>query len=306
MRASPISVGNFIERFSYLFFAAALTAPCVFAEGLPKQDLALASVSALAADIDSNEILVAKHPDAVLPIASVTKLMTAMVVLDSGASLDAWLPIEGWDTKLAKNAYSRIRLASEARRKDLLRVALMSSENRAAYNVAVHHPGGIEAFVEAMNQKALSLGMTATHFVDPTGLSPDNRSTAHDLLRMLTAAHDYDFIRESTTTRQHSIQFRAPRYRLGYGNTNPLTGSSRWNVSLTKTGYLTESGRCLVMVVEMNGKNVAMVLLNSFGTRSPLGDAGRIRRWLETGTQSPVASAARDYENRMLKTHGLD
>ena len=296
----------FRAQFSFLLLVAVLGAPCVLAEASLKQDLALASVSALAANLDSQEVLIAKHADAVLPIASITKVMTAMVVLDSGEPLDEWLSIENWDSKTGKNAYSRIRIASTAKRKDLLRIALMSSENRAAYNVAVHHSGGAEAFVTAMNAKARSLGMSATRFVDPTGLSPDNRSTARDLVRMISAAYAYEFIRESSTTRQHSTQFRAPRYQLGYGNTNPLTGSSRWNVSLTKTGYLTEAGRCLVMVVEMDGKNVAVALLNSFGKRSPLGDAGRIRRWLETGTESSVANAARDYESRMLKSYGLE
>lgn len=272
----------------------------------PKQDLALASVSAVAADLHSREILVAKHSDAVLPIASVTKLMTALVVMDSGESLDAWLPIEQWGTELGKNAYSRIRIDSEARRKDLLRIALMSSENRAAYNLAVHHPGGIDDFVAAMNAKAASLQMTDTRFVDPTGLSPDNRSSARDLIKMVSEAYENESIRKYSTTRQHSTQFRAPRYQLGYGNTNPLTGSSRWNVSLTKTGYLTEAGRCLVMVAEVDGKDVAIVLLNSFGTRSPLGDAGRIRRWLESGIESNVANAARAYENRMRQTYGLE
>ena len=274
--------------------------------GEPKQDLALASVSAVAVDLESGELLVAKYPDAVLPIASVTKVMTAMVVLDSGVPVDAWLPIKPWDTKTAKNAYSRIRLSSEARRDDLLRIALMSSENRAAYNLAVHHPGGMDSFVQAMNAKASDLGMGDTQFVDPTGLSPQNQSSARDLARMLAAAHDYEALREFSTTRQYSPQFRAPRYRLGYGNTNPLTHSSRWEVKLTKTGYLTEAGRCLVMVAEIGGKDVAMVFLNSFGTRSPLGDAGRIRRWLESGTESSVANAAREHERRVREAQGIE
>ena len=274
--------------------------------GEPKQDLALASVSAVAVDLDSGELLVAKYPDAVLPIASVTKVMTAMVVLDSGVPVDAWLPIKPWDTQTAKNAYSRIRLSSEARRDDLLRIALMSSENRAAYNLAVHHPGGMDSFVQAMNAKASDLGMGDTQFVDPTGLSPENRSSARDLARMVAAAHAYEELREFSTTRQYSPEFRAPRYRLGYGNTNPLTHSSRWEVKLTKTGYLTEAGRCLVMVAEIDGKDVAMVFLNSFGTRSPLGDAGRIRRWLESGTESSVANAAREHERRVREAQGIE
>lgn len=275
-------------------------------EGAPKKDLALASVSAVAMDLASGEVLVEKFPDAVLPIASVTKVMTAMVVLDSGEPVNAWLPIQPWDTKTAKNAYSRIRLSSEARRADLLRIALMSSENRAAYNLALHHPGGLGAFVRAMNAKAAELGMQDTQFVDPTGLSPDNTSSASDLARMIAAAHDYERLGEFSTTRQYTPQFRAPRYRLGYGNTNPLTHSSGWDVKLTKTGYLTEAGRCLVMVTEIDGRDVALVLLNSFGTRSPLGDAGRIRRWLESGTESRVANAAREYEHRVRASQGIE
>ena len=289
-----------------IFLAAAVATSPAAATELPKEDLALASVSALATDLNTGKALVAKHPDAVLPIASVTKVMTALVVLDSGEPLNAWLPIEKWGTDLNKNAYSRIRISSEARRQDLLQIALMSSENRAAYNLAMHHPGGLDAFVKTMNAKAESLGMTNTKFVDPMGLSPENQSTARDLARMVAAAYDREFIREYSTTRQHTVRFRAPRYQLGYGNTNPLIGSTRWDVLLTKTGYLTEAGRCLVMVTKAAGKDVAMVLLNSFGKRTPLGDAGRIRRWLESGTQSTVASAALAYENKMVKSYGLD
>ena len=295
-----------ISLISCIVLTIAVGTPRAAATELPKQDLALASVSVLATDLNTGTTLVTKHPDAVLPIASITKVMTALVVLDSGEPLNAWLPIEKWGADPSKNAYSRIRISSEARREDLLQIALMSSENRAAYNLAVHHPGGIDVFVKAMNAKAQSLGMTNTQFVDPMGLSPENRSTAHDLTRMIAAAYDQNFIREYSTTRQHTVRFQSPRYQLGYGNTNPLTGSSRWDVLLTKTGYLTEAGRCLIMVTKAGGKDVAMVLLNSFGKRTPLGDAGRIRRWLESGTQSTVASAARAYENRMVKAYGLD
>jgi D-alanyl-D-alanine endopeptidase (penicillin-binding protein 7) len=295
-----------ISLISCIVLTIAVGTPRAATTELPKQDLALASVSVLATDLNTGTTLVTKHPDAVLPIASITKVMTALVVLDSGEPLNAWLPIEKWSADPSKNAYSRIRISSEARREDLLQIALMSSENRAAYNLAVHHPGGIDVFVKAMNAKAQSLGMTNTQFVDPMGLSPENRSTAHDLTRMIAAAYDQNFIREYSTTRQHTVRFQSPRYQLGYGNTNPLTGSSRWDVLLTKTGYLTEAGRCLIMVTKAGGKDVAMVLLNSFGKRTPLGDAGRIRRWLESGTQSTVASAARAYENRMVKAYGLD
>ncbi len=269
------------------------------------QDLALASVGAIAVDVQDNEVLLAQNADLVLPIASLTKLMTALVVLESGEDLDAWLTIRDWAQKTEKNAYSRIRLTSQARRKDLLRIALMSSENRASYNLAAHHPGGVAAFVDAMNARARSLGMHDTHFADPTGLDVENRSSAADLARLVVATHQHDLLNEYSTTRQFTVNFRQPRYRLYYGNTNPLTGSARWNVALTKTGYLTEAGRCLMMVTEMAGRQVGLVLLNSLGTRSPLGDAGRIRRFLETGTRSNVAKAAQVHRARVLQQLGM-
>ncbi|MCZ6855241.1 MAG: D-alanyl-D-alanine endopeptidase [Gammaproteobacteria bacterium] len=286
------------------FFSTALAETT--ANAGTSSSVALASVSAVTADVETGELLVAKHADLVMPIASITKLMTAMVVLDSETSLKEWLPISDWKSKLGKNAYSRIRIDSQAKRGDLLRIALMSSENRAAYILGLNHPGGMPSFVNAMNARAKSLGMTMSNFVDPMGLSPDNRSTARDLSYLVAAAHDYPVIREYSTTRQHTVRFRSPRYKLGYGNTNPLTGSSRWNVTLSKTGYLKESGRCLVMVTETGGQFVVMVMLNSLGTRSPLGDAGRMRRYLETGARGNVATAARDYEQRMVTTYGLE
>ncbi len=265
----------------------------------------LASVSAIATDLENGEVLVAKHKDLVLPIASLTKVMTALVVLESGEDMDAWLEIQNWHQDQAKNAYSRIRLESRAKRKDLVRIALMSSENRAAYNLAVNHPGGFKEFVRLMNVKATELGMDRSVFDDPTGLSVGNESTAHDLSLLVAAAHKHKVLGDLSTTRQHTVNFRGPRYRLGYGNTNPLTGSSRWDVLLTKTGYLTEAGRCLVMAVDINGQEVAMVFLNSFGKRSPLGDAGRIKRWLSTGDKGSVAPAARAYALERLSEFGL-
>ncbi len=286
---------------SLIVLAAQTIAPAAVA-----QDLALASVGVIAVDVQDSEVLLAQNADLVLPIASLTKMMTALVVLESGEDLEAWLEIEDWQEKTAKNAYSRIRVTSEARRKDLLRIALMSSENRASYNLAAHHPGGVEAFVSAMNAKATDLGMNHTLFADPTGLDVENRSSAADLARLIVATHEHELLREYSTTRQFTVKFRAPRYRLSYGNTNPLTGSSRWDVALTKTGYLTEAGRCLMMVTEMAGRRVGLVLLNSLGTRSPLGDAGRIRRYLETGTHGNVANAARVHRASVLQQLGLE
>ncbi|MEM7099727.1 MAG: D-alanyl-D-alanine endopeptidase [Pseudomonadota bacterium] len=270
-----------------------------------RAELALASVSAVAVDVETGQMLVSEHADLVLPIASLTKVMTAVVVLDSGADLSEWLTIEDWASANDKNAYSRIRVTSKARRGDLLRIALMSSENRAAYNLALHHPGGYERFVRDMNEKAQALGMMHSSFDDPTGLSTNNQASAADLAKLLVAADGYQAIREYSTTRQFTVNFRKPRYRLGYGNTNPLTGSQRWDVGLTKTGYLTEAGRCLVMVAQMAEKRVGVVLLNSLGTRSPLGDAGRIRRWLADGTKSTVAPAALKHRREVLALMGI-
>jgi D-alanyl-D-alanine endopeptidase (penicillin-binding protein 7) len=285
---------------------AATIAPATGAAAQPKLDLGLASVSAIAVDVDSGDLLVAKYPDAVLPIASITKLMTAIVVVDSGVPLDERLAIRASTAPHSKNAFSRLRVGSTATRADLLRVALMSSENLAAYNLGAHDPDGLDAFVARMNAKAATLGMMRTVFVDPTGLSPDNRSTARDLASMVRAANGYDLIREYSTTKEFTVDFREPRYRLGFGTTNPLTYSAAWDVALQKTGYLDEAGRCLAMIATAGDARVAMVMLNSFGKRSPLGDAGRIRRWLETGTVSSVSPVARDYAQGVVRSRGLD
>jgi len=228
--------------------------------------------------------------------------MTAMVVLDGEQSLNETITILGWQKKTDKNAYSRIRVDSKSRRDQLLKIALMSSENLASHTLARHYPGGFDAFVAAMNSKAKSIGMKNSRFDDPTGLSLGNVASAEDLWKMLAAAHDYDLIRAYSTTYQHQAAFSGPRYSLAYGNTNPLTASSRWDVQLSKTGYLKESGRCLVMVADVEGKPIGMVFLNSFGTRTPLGDAGRTRRWLTTGESGRVAGAARDYEQAVVKS----
>jgi D-alanyl-D-alanine endopeptidase (penicillin-binding protein 7) len=195
-----------------------------------------------------------------------------------------------------------LRVGATARRADLLHIALMSSENLASHNLARHYPGGLDAFVAAMNAKAQALGMSRTRFDDPTGLSPSNRSSAADLLQLVRAAYRDDTIREYSTTFQHTVSFRNPAHTLGFGNTNPLTASSQWDVVLSKTGYLTEAGRCLVMIADVDDRPIAMVLLNSFGTRTPLGDASRVRRWLTTGSSGRVAGAALEYERRIAAT----
>ncbi len=260
--------------------------------------LRLASVNAAIAELNTDTPLYAKNADRVIPIASVTKLMTAMVVLDGAQPLDEWLTIVDRKRDAPNNAYSRIRIGSELKRADLLRIALMSSENLATHVLASHYPGGRGAFVEAMNDKARALGMTQTRFTGPSGLSTNNRSTVADLLKMVNAAHGYEQIREYSTTSYYVARFRQPRYTLEYGNTNALVASDRWNVTLSKTGYLNEAGRCLVMVTNVGGHAIAMALMDSFGSRTPLGDAGRVKRWITTGASGSVANAALEYERR--------
>lgn len=268
--------------------------------------LELASAQAAVADLASGELLFTKHADRQVPIASVTKLMSAVVVLDSGAPLDEWLTIVPRAERAPVNAYSRIRISSELRRADLLRISLMASENQAAYVLSHHHPGGREAFVAAMNDKAAELGMNASHFVDASGLSAQNRSTAADLLRLVAAAMDYELIRDYTRTKGFTAQFRRPRYTLQYGNTNLLVHRESWDVALSKTGYLQVAGRCLAMVANVDGRPIAMVLLDSLGTRTPLGDAGRIGRWLRTGQGGSVAAAAREYERQRQRDYACE
>ncbi|MBU2887524.1 D-alanyl-D-alanine endopeptidase [Gilvimarinus agarilyticus] len=258
--------------------------------------LRLASVSAAVSPLGSDTPVFAKRADWVMPIASVTKIMTAMVVLDSGADLNERLEVSKRHFPAAANAYSRIRPQSRAQRKDLLHIAVMSSENYAAYLLARHHPGGYDAFINAMNEKAHKLGMMHTHFVDSSGLSEQNVSTANDLMLMLKAAFQYDVIRQISTSSKHDVWFTQPGYSLYYANTNPLVRSSRWDVLLSKTGYLSEAGRCLVMVANVEGKPTGFVFLDSFGKRTPLGDAGRTRRWLSGTASGQVATAAARYE----------
>ena len=280
----------------------ALTVLCLLnvsrAMAVERSELQLASVNAAVAYADDEGLVYSKNADRRVPIASITKLMTALVVMESGEPLTEWLDFRERHIPAPANAYTRIRVSSELRRSDVMRIALMSSENFAAHTLARHHPGGYDAFIEAMNAKAVELGMLRTTFVDPTGLSVDNRSTAADLVRLVRAASQYPQIREYSTTRYFTAQFRQPRYRLAFGNTNVLVHRDSWGVGVSKTGYLSEAGRCLVMLFELDGKPLVTVLLDSLGTRSPMGDAGRIKRWLTTGAGGSVAAAARAYERK--------
>lgn len=260
--------------------------------------LDLASVNALVVDTKTGEVLYAKNPDAVTPIASVTKLMGAMVVLDSGAKMDEMLDIQIKETKELKGVYSRVRVGSMLTRKEMLNLSLMSSENRAAASLGFHHEGGTESFVKAMNAKAKELGMINTRFVEPTGLSEKNVSTAGDLAKMLVAASGYETIRKLSTTGQKDTRFSKPKHTLSFVNTNPLVRNDKWEVKVSKTGFIDEAGHCLVMLAKVQNREVAMVLLDSFGKRSHVGDAARIREWMEKGKSKKVPAAAKAYERR--------
>lgn len=263
----------------------------------------LASVKAAVVELDNGKTLYAKHSDWVTPIASLTKLMTALVVMQSKQDLDEWVVIPKPDRETSKNAYSRIRLGSTLKRRDLLRLALMSSENLAAYTLAASYPGGSKAFIAKMNVTAYGLGMENTRFVDSSGLSVANVSTAGDLVKLITAVAKYKLIGEYSTTPRYTARFRKPRYSLGYGNTNRLVHRSSWDIELSKTGYITEAGRCLVLLSTFEGRDVAMVLLDAFGKQTPLGDAGRVKRWLSSGNSGSIAGAALRYEQAKSKQY---
>ena len=240
----------------------------------------LRSAVALVQDAASGETLIAKNQGVVLPIASITKLMTAMVILDAGVSLEQRVAISDEDYDLVKGTRSRLRPGTVLTRDELLLLALMSSENRAAFSLARTFPGGTAAFVAAMNDKARALGMADTHFIDPTGLSSSNVSTAQDLARMVRAAHEYPLIRQYST--RESATVHSLGRALDYRNTNGLVRSSHWEIGLSKTGYISEAGRCLVMRVRLASREVIVVLLDSWGKLSRVGDANRIKKWLET------------------------
>ena len=266
-------------------------------------DIQLGAVKATVVELNNGNTLYSKHSDWQTPIASLTKLMTALVVVESSLDMNEWVMIPEPDRETRKNAYSRMRVSSTLKRKDLLRLALMSSENLAAYTLAASHPGGVDAFVAAMNKKAKALGMHNSRFVDPSGLSSRNVSTAADLVHLVEAVAKYDVIREYSTTPSYTAHFRKPRYSLGYGNTNRLVHRNSWDIELSKTGYITEAGRCLIMVSKVDGKDVAIVLLDAFGKLTPLGDAGRVKRWLTTGDGGKVAGAALRYEQAKSKEY---
>ena len=224
--------------------------------------------------------LFAKGADTVTPIASITKLMTAMVVLDAHLPLDKEITLTRADEDHYKCSHSRMRPGMTLTRGELLKLALMASENRAAAALARTYPGGKSAMVAMMNRKARQLGMNDTHFVDPTGLHSNNVSTAEDLVKLVLAAKTYPAIRNATTTGAHNVILDGRR-ELTYHNTNPLVRNASWQIGLSKTGYISEAGHCLVMEAHIGGHPVVVVLLDSWGRLSRIGDANRVRHWME-------------------------
>ena len=248
----------------------------------------LRSSVALVQDASSGETILAKNPEAVLPIASITKLMTAIVLLDRKLDLAQRVAVSDEDQDVLKGTRSRLRPGSILTRDELLLLALMASENRAAAALARTYPGGTDPFVQAMNAKAQALGMRDTRFSDPTGLSSANVSSAQDLARLVQAAHGYPVIRRYST--RESATVYALGRPLAYRNTNGLVRSSTWDIGLSKTGFISEAGRCLVMRVRVASRDLVVVLLDSWGRYSRIGDANRIRKWLETAVAARPAS----------------
>ena len=256
--------------------------------------LELKSGVALVLDQDTDEILFSKNSLAVLPIASLTKLMTAVVVTEAKLPLDAAITITDDDIDTEKGSHSRLRVGTTLRREEMLHLALMSSENRAAHALGRSYPGGLGAFVFAMNQKALALGMRDTHYVEPTGLSSKNQSSARDLAILVKAAHEVQIIRELSTSPEYTVE--VGNRAVAFHSTNGLIKSPEWDIGLQKTGYISEAGRCLVMQAKMAGRHLIMVFLDSTGKYSRIGDAERVRKWITASM--PVAPAALAVEHK--------
>ncbi|TAH43954.1 MAG: D-alanyl-D-alanine endopeptidase [Betaproteobacteria bacterium] len=290
--AAPLRVALRKQQVVSKAAPAALIAPAaiepelaVDAHGLPQ----LGSAAFYVANQTTGEVLLERNANSVLPIASITKLMTAMVVLDSGQALSEELAISEGDIDTLKGTGSRLALGTRLSREQLLNLALMSSENRAASALARHYPGGEQAFVTAMNIKARMLGLHDTRFHDSTGLNPSNVSSPRDLARMVAAAASYPLIREFSTTPERYVEIGARQLR--FGNTNSLVKSPDWQIAVQKTGYISEAGRCLVMQAWIHQQPVVMVLMDSNGRYTRTADAQRVRKWLETEGAQRLAVA---------------
>lgn len=255
--------------------------------------LQLKSSVALVVDQSTNEVLLGKNEEAVLPIASLTKLMTGLVISEANLPMEEQITVTQDDVDTEKGSRSRLHVGAQLSRGELMHLALMSSENRAAHALGRTYPGGLEQFVDQMNSKARELGMEHTHYVEPTGLSSQNQSSAQDLVKLVDVASGQALLRALTTSPQ--AQVALGRQKLQYNNTNRLVKNRNWDIGLQKTGYISEAGQCLVMQANVAGRQLIMVFLDSVGKLSRFADAERVRRWLETsGRAATVLSRSID------------
>src|ERR1700730_9672833 len=246
------------------------------------RDLKLKSSSVLIMDESDSSVLYSRHSDVPMPIASITKLMTALVVLDAKQPLDEPIKITDADRDPAKGGVSRLAVGTVLSRGDLMHLALMASENRAAHALGNNYPGGMPAMVAAMNAKAAELGMVSSHFVDPTGLSSQNVASPEDLTKLVIAASHNPSIREYSTDQRYAVRVR--KHMVEFHNTDNLGANLAWNIIVRKTGYISESGKCLVMAAVIEGRSVVIVLLDSLGKYTRVADAKRIKTWMEAGS----------------------
>jgi serine-type D-Ala-D-Ala endopeptidase (penicillin-binding protein 7) len=261
------------------------------ANAKPIHDPKLKSSSVLIIDQSDSSVLYSRHSDVPMPIASITKLMTALVVLDAKQDLDEPIQITEADRNFPKGGFSRLAVGTTLTRGDLMHLALMASENRAAHALGNNYPGGMPAMVVAMNAKAAALGMTNAHFVDPTGLSSQNVASPEDLSKLVMAAARNPSIREYSTDRRYAVKVR--RHMVEFHNTDNLVANPTWNIIVQKTGYITEAGKCLVMAAVIEGRSVVIVLLDSFGKYTRVADAKRIKTWMEAGANARVQVSMR-------------
>ena len=288
--------------FVFASFAATLAtaAPML----LDTTKLRLKSANAVVLDAGDGQSIYQKAADEVTPIASLTKLMTAMVVLDAALPRDEALEVDMDDFDYLKGSRSRLRMGATLSRDEMLRLALMASENRAASALARHYPGGTNAFVKAMNAKAAALGMTSTHYEDPTGLSPRNVSTANDLARLVRAAAEYPLIREYSTTPAHYVEVQPSGQTIGFNNSNALVKNGAWDIQLQKTGYIREAGRCVVMLATIGSRPMVIVLLDSLGTYSRIGRRATHQALARNGRGAAHRGAAASGYQRVVRASG--
>jgi serine-type D-Ala-D-Ala endopeptidase (penicillin-binding protein 7) len=253
----------------------------------PIRDPKLKSTSVLIIDQNDSSVLYSRHSDVAMPIASITKLMTALVVLDAKQPLDESIQVTDADRDLSKGAFSRLAVGTTLTRGDLMHLALMASENRAAHALGNNYPGGMPAIVAAMNAKASALGMSNAHFVDSTGLSSQNVASPEDLSKLVIAASRNSTIREYSTDKSYAVKVR--RRLVEFHNTDNLVANPTWNIVVQKTGYIAEAGKCLVMAAIIEGRSVVIVLLDSFGKYTRVADAKRIKSWMEASANQRVS-----------------